>query len=130
MHRLFSNSQASNLEPPATCPLQDLAPLKTLQTPLQSITCSTYLPHSNLLALGSYTSSLLLLDPASGEQAGKLSDAASSAALSVTAWQEEGDVLMGGGEGREMVAVGDADGGVNLMQIVPDGHVSDAWQVS
>ena len=102
------------------CQQQDLSPLRTLQTPLQSILCSTYLLHSNLLAVGSYSASVLLLDPASGEQSGVLKDAASSAAISMTAWHLERDVLAGATEGRELLAVGDADGGVNLVQITLD----------
>lgn len=76
--------------------------------------------YSNLLAVGGYNPSVLLLDPASGEQAGVLQGAASSAAISVTAWQEERDVLLGESEGRELLAVGDADGGVNLVHVKLD----------
>ncbi|WIA32779.1 hypothetical protein OEZ86_005963 [Tetradesmus obliquus] len=98
----------------------DLSHLRTLQTPLQCITAAAYLPGSSLLALGSYSPSLLLVDPASGEQAGRLPAAAGSAALSLAGWQEGGGGGLGLGGGREQLAVGDADGGVSLMEVLAD----------
>ncbi|KAF6253190.1 WD40-repeat-containing domain protein [Scenedesmus sp. NREL 46B-D3] len=96
----------------------DLSHLRTLQTPLQCITASSYLPGSGLLALGSYSSCVLLLDPAIGEQAGKLPAAAGSAALSLAGWQEGGAAGLGLGGGRELLGVGDADGGVSLLEVL------------
>lgn len=109
---------------------QDLSHLRTLQTPLQCITAAAYLPGSSLLALGSYSPSLLLVDPASGEQAGRLPAAAGSAALSLAGWQEGGGGGLGLGGGRELLAVGDADGGVSLMEVLADDVVSMAMEVS
>lgn len=101
--------------------------MRTLQTPLQSITAASYLPDSSLLALGSYTPCVLLVDPASGDQAGKLPAASSSATLSLAGWQEDGGFGAAGG-GRELLAVGDADGCVSLVEVVADEVVSRAWQ--
>jgi hypothetical protein len=103
---------------------QDLSHLRTLQTPLPCITAAAYLPCSSLLALGSYSPSVLLVDPASGEQAGKLPAAAGSAALSLAGWQEGGAAGLGLEGGRELLGVGDADGGVSLMELLVDEVVS------
>jgi hypothetical protein len=103
---------------------QDLSHQRTLQTPLQCITAASYLPGSGLLALGSYSPCVLLVDPASGEQAGKLAAAAGSAALSLAGWQEGGAAGLGLAGGRELLGVGDADGGVSLMEVLVDDVVS------
>eukprot|EP00775_Hariotina_reticulata_P006349 gene6349-6582_t len=100
---------------------KDLTYLRTLQTPLQTVVSATFLPESELLALGGYSSTVLLLDPASGDHAGKLCDAASSAAMSMCSWQE--GRLGVGPAGKELVAVGDGDGGVNLVEVDCDDTV-------
>lgn len=64
---------------------------------------------------------LQLLDPASADQAGKLCDAASSAAISLCSWQE--GRLGVGPTGKELVAVGDGDGRVNLVEVESDDTV-------
>jgi hypothetical protein len=104
--------------------LQDLSHQRTLQTPLQCITAASYLPGSGLLALGSYSPCVLLVDPASGEQAGKLAAAAGSAALSLAGWQEGGAAGLGLAGGRQLLGVGDADGGVSLVEVLVDEVVS------
>jgi hypothetical protein len=120
----------------ASCPLsllapQDLSHLRTLQPPLQCITAAAYLPGSSLLALGSYSPNVLLVDPASGEQAGKLPAAAGSAALSLAGWQEGGGAAgLGLGGGRELLGVGGADGAVTLMEVLVDEVVSrGCWKL-
>lgn len=103
--------------------LQDLSPLRTIQTPLQCITCSAFTPCSNLLALGSYSANVLLLDPSNGDQAGLLVDAGRSAALSVVGWREGGDGILDTSDVRELMVVGDADGGVNMIHVQQDSTV-------
>lgn len=131
---------------------QDLSLLRSHQTSLAAITSATLLPSSGMLALGSYNPSLLLLDPSTGRRAGTLLSVASTAALSLCAWPAPatapavGATASGlghtsgsgvGGDGsstsrstvevcRDLLAVGDADGSVRLLQLDTDDTVSHA----
>lgn len=121
--------------------------MRTYQSGLSAITSATYLPSSSLLALGSYSRSLLLMDPSTGRQAGSLHNVASTAALSICAWPAPaaaagaggalglGTAGAGTGDGsstsrsvvevcRDYMAVGDADGSIRLMQLDLDDTVS------
>jgi len=66
---------------------------------------------------------LQLLDSASGDQAGKLCNAASNAAISLCSWQD--GCLGVGPPGKELIAVGDGDGGVNLLEVDLDDTVGN-----
>lgn len=121
--------------------LQDISHLRSYRTSLSAITSAAYLPSSGLLALGSYSHSLTLLDPATGREAGALPNIASTAALSLAAWPAPATTTAGfaesvlgmsagsgGADGSstsrsvvdistDFLAVGDADGSVRLMQL-------------
>lgn len=132
--------------------LQDLSHLRAFHTSLSAITAAAFLPSSAVLAVGSYSRSLLLLDPVTGRQAGCLPNIAGTAALSLTAWPAQdattaaaastvGPAFAGtaagsaAGDGsstsrsvvgtsRDLLAVGDSDGSVRLVQLDTDDTVS------
>jgi hypothetical protein len=119
--------------------------MRSYQLGLAAITAVTYLPSSGLLALGSYSSSVTLMDPSTGRYAGTIPNMASTAALSLVAWPAPTaaappaglttGVAGGMGDGsstsrsgvevsRDYMALGDADGGVRLLQLDMDDNVS------
>lgn len=119
--------------------------MRSYQSGLAAITAATCLPSSGLLALGSYSSSVTLMDPSTGRLAGTIPNMASTAALSLAAWPAptaaaapaglNTGVAGGMGDGsstsrsvvevsRDFMALGDADGGVRLLQLDMDDAVS------
>lgn len=131
--------------------------MRTYNSGLSAVTSAAYLPSSGLLALGSYSRFLQLMDPSTGRHAGSLQNVASTASLSLDAWPaaaapaaaRAGAGLgltstagfgssMGGDGGstsrsvlgvcRDFVAVGDADGSVRLLQLDMGDSVSVVTQ--
>lgn len=124
--------------------------MRSYSSGLPTITAATYLPSSSLLAYGSYSKALYLLDPATGRHAGSLPNTTSTAALSLAAWQAPTATVAAGAAGASLLgvtaggvavdgsstsrsrvevvtdylAVGDADGSVRLMQLDIDDTVS------
>jgi hypothetical protein len=92
--------------------------MRALQTGLPGVTAAACLPHSGVLALGSYCPHLLLLDAGSGRHAGTIAAATSSAALSLAAWTagHSGDASSSSLAQRVLLGVGDADGSISLLQ--------------
>jgi hypothetical protein len=84
--------------------------LRTIPTGLSSITAATYLPVSQKLAVSGFSKSIKLFDITSYEQAGDLRDS-EFAAMALVAWQEPGR------GNAELLAVGDVDGRLSLMDI-------------
>jgi hypothetical protein len=60
--------------------------MRTYHSGLSAVTSAAYLPSSGLLALGSYSRFLQLMDPSTGRHAGNLHNVASTASLSLAAW--------------------------------------------
>lgn len=85
--------------------------MRSYHTGLPGITSATLLPSSGLLALGSYSKSLLLIDPTTGRPAGSLPNIASTAALSLIAWPSEAAAVGAGGLSSSWTATAGGGGG-------------------
>lgn len=136
--------------------MQDLSHMRTYYSGLSAVTSAAYLPSSGLLALGSYSRFLQLMDPSTGRHAGSLQNIVSTASLSLAAWPATAAPAAaragaglgltagfgsmgedGGSTSRSVlgichdyVAVGDADGSVRLLQLDMGDSVSVAQQHS